>query len=208
VTRLTRSESQALTRQRLVETARTMFLRDGYAATSLEKVAEEAGFSKGAVYSNFGGKDDLCLAVLDTIHEEVAEAVLGSLSGTDSLEEALETFDRWADARIGDPDWSALEAEFAARSRRDPLLKQALQARNERIRGLVAEALRTTCEEHGLRIPLSYDGAANALYSLGVGLGLQRSLDPQLDVHVLSDVVRVIAGMPVPRRDQPLRPRP
>jgi AcrR family transcriptional regulator len=206
VTRLTRSESQALTRQRLVETARTMFLRDGYAATSLEKVAEEAGFSKGAVYSNFGGKDDLCLAVLDTIHEEVAEAVLGSLSGTDSLEEALETFDRWADARIGDPDWSALEAEFAARSRRDPHLKQALQARNERIRGLVAEALRTTCEEHGLRIPLSYDGAANALYSLGVGLGLQRSLDPQLDVHVLSDVVRVIAGMPVPRRDQPLRP--
>ena len=201
MTRLTRSESQALTRQRLVETARTMFLRDGYAATSLEKVAEEAGFSKGAVYSNFGGKDDLCLAVLDTIHEEVAEAVLGSLSGTDSLEEALETFDRWADARIGDPDWSALEAEFAARSRRDPHLKQALQARNERIRGLVAEALRTTCEEHGLRIPLSYDGAANALYSLGVGLGLQRSLDPQLDVHVLSDVVRVIAGMPVPRRD-------
>jgi AcrR family transcriptional regulator len=208
VTRLTRSESQALTRQRLVETARTMFLRDGYAATSLEKVAEEAGFSKGAVYSNFGGKDDLCLAVLDTIHEEVAEAVLGSLSGTDSLEEALETFDRWADARIGDPDWSALEAEFAARSRRDPHLKQALQARNERIRGLVAEALRTTCEEHGLRIPLSYDGAANALYSLGVGLGLQRSLDPQLDVHVLSDVVRVIAGMPVPRRDQSLRPGP
>ena len=208
MTRLTRSESQALTRQRLVETARTMFLRDGYAATSLEKVAEEAGFSKGAVYSNFGGKDDLCLAVLDTIHEEVAEAVLGSLSGTDSLEEALETFDRWADARIGDPDWSALEAEFAARSRRDPHLKQALQARNERIRGLVADALRTTCEEHGLRIPLSYDGAANALYSLGVGLGLQRSLDPQLDVHVLSDVVRVIAGMPVPRRDQPVRPGP
>jgi AcrR family transcriptional regulator len=208
VTRLTRSESQALTRQRLVEAARTMFLRDGYAATSLEKVAEEAGFSKGAVYSNFGGKDDLCLAVLDTIHEEVAEAVLGSLSGTDSLEEALETFDRWADARIGDPDWSALEAEFAARSRRDPHLKQALQARNERIRGLVAEALRTTCEEHGLRIPLSYDGAANALYSLGVGLGLQRSLDPQLDVHVLSDVVRVIAGMPVPRRDQTLRRTP
>ena len=200
MTRLTRSESQALTRQRLVDTARTMFLRDGYAATSLEKVAEEAGFSKGAVYSNFGGKDDLCLAVLDTIHEEVAEAVLGSLSGTDSLEEALDTFDSWADARIGDPDWSALEAEFAARSRRDPHLKAALQARNERIRGLIAEALRTTCQEHGLRIPLSYDGAANALYSLGVGLGLQRSLDPQLDVHVLSDVVRVIAGMPVPRR--------
>ncbi len=205
VTRLTRSESQARTRELLVATARTMFLREGYAATSLEKVAEEAGFSKGAVYSNFEGKDALCLAVLDTLHRDVAEAVLGSFSGGVTLDEALETFDRWAEARLGDQDWSALEAEFAARSRRDPHLKQALQARNDRIRGLIAEALRTTCEEHGLRIPLSYDGAANALYSLGVGLGLQRSLDPQLDVHVLSDVVRVIAGMPVPQRGQTLR---
>ena len=73
----------------LVETARAMFLRDGYAATSLEKVAEEAGFSKGAVYSNFDGKDDLCLAVLETIHHEVAEAVLGSLRGAATVEQAL-----------------------------------------------------------------------------------------------------------------------
>ena len=200
MTRLTRSESQARTRALLVETARTMFLRDGYGATSLEKVAEEAGFSKGAVYSNFSGKDELCLAVLDTIHEEVADAVLGSLTGADSLDDALETFDRWADARIGDPDWSALEAEFAARSRRDPQLRHALQARNARIRGLIAAALTRTCEEHGLRLPMAYGDAANALFSLGVGLGLQRSLDPELDVHVLSDMVRVIAGVPVPER--------
>jgi AcrR family transcriptional regulator len=40
-----------------------LFLRDGYAATSLEKVADEAGYSKGAVYSNFWNKDELCLAV-------------------------------------------------------------------------------------------------------------------------------------------------
>ena len=73
-TRVSRSESQAQTRLRLVATARTLFLTDGYAATSLERVAAEAGFSKGAVYSNFAGKDDRCLAVLDTIHGEVAEA--------------------------------------------------------------------------------------------------------------------------------------
>src|SRR5687767_14156527 len=115
-----------------------MFLRDGYAATSLEKVAEEAGFSKGAVYSNFDGKDALCLAVLDTIHEEVAAAVLGSLDGAATVDEALETFDLWAEARLGDPDWSALEAEFAAPSRRDPQLRAALGERNRRIRGVIA----------------------------------------------------------------------
>lgn len=198
--RLTRSESQARTRQLLVETARTMFLREGYGATSLEKVAEEAGFSKGAVYSNFGGKDDLCLAVLETIHGEVADAVLGSLLGADTIDRALETFDLWADARLGDPDWSALEAEFAARARRDPVLRAALEERNDRIRGMIAEALRATCSEHGLHMPMPMEDAASALLSLGIGLGLQRSVAPSLPVHVLSDVVRVFVGLPVPSR--------
>jgi AcrR family transcriptional regulator len=184
----------------LVDTARALFLRDGYAATSLEKVAEEAGFSKGAVYSNFDGKDDLCLAVLETIHHEVAEAVLGSLRGAATVEQALGAFDLWADARLGDPDWSALEAEFAARSRRDPRLREALQERNVRIRGIIAHALRDTAEEHGLRLSMPAEHAANALFSVGIGLGLQRAVDPSLPVHPLSDVVRTIVGLPVPSR--------
>lgn len=177
-----------------------MFLRDGYAATSLEKVAEEAGFSKGAVYSNFDGKDALCLAVLDTLHRDVADAVLGSLSSGTTLDEALATFDVWAEARLGDPDWSALEAEFAARSRRDPVLRQALQERNDRIRGLIAGALADTCERHGLTLPMDVDDLASALLSLGIGLGVQRALNPGLRVQVLSDVIRVMTGLPVTTR--------
>lgn len=202
MTRLSRSESQARTRRLLVDTARAMFLRDGYAATSLEKVAEEAGFSKGAVYSNFQGKDDLCLAVLDTIHGEVAGAVLGALEGAATVDQALRSFDLWAEARLGDPDWSALEAEFAARSRRDPRLREALEERNLRLRRMIADALGRTSEEHGLQLSMSFDDAASALLSLGIGLGLQRSLDPHVPVHVLSDVVRVIAGLTVPDRDR------
>jgi AcrR family transcriptional regulator len=205
VTRLSRSESQAQTRRRLVGTARTLFLRDGYAATSLEKVAEEAGFSKGAVYSNFSGKDELCLEVLDAIHGEVAEAVLGAFSGATSLDEALHALDIWADARLGDPDWSALEAEFAARSRRDPELRHALEERNRRIRDMIAGVLRAACDEHGLDLPMPVDEAAHALLSLGIGLGLQRALDPGLSVQVLSDVVRVIVGTPLPAGSGPLR---
>ena len=201
VTRLTRSESQARTRELLVATARHLFLEDGYAATSLEKVAEEAGFSKGAVYSNFDNKDALCLAVLDTLHRDVADAVLGSFSGAVTLDEALETFDLWAERRLGDPDWSALEAEFAARSRRDPQLRAALVERNRRIRDVIAGALRRTCDEQGLQLPMSFEDAAGALLSLGIGLGLQRSLSAELPVHVLSDVVRVIAGLPLPVRN-------
>ncbi len=197
-TRTRRSESQAQTRRRLVETARELFLTDGYAATSLERVAEEAGFSKGAVYSNFSGKDELCLEVLEVIHAEVARAVVGAFEGATSLEDALRALDVWADARLGDPDWSALEAEFAARSRRQPELRAALEERNKAIRDLIVTVLSDTCARHGLVMPMSVEDAAHALLSLGIGLGLQRAIDPALSVQVLSDVVRVVVGAPVP----------
>src|SRR5699024_2058850 len=89
MSRLTRAESPAHTREQLVTTARELFLAHGYTATSLERVAETAGFSKGAVYSNFRNKDGLCLAVLDAIHEEQAEGVNAALSATSTLDELL-----------------------------------------------------------------------------------------------------------------------
>src|ERR1700742_3268755 len=119
VTRLTRAESQARTRTQLLRTARELFLRDGYLATSLDKVAEDAGFSKGAVYSNFRRKDELCLAVLDEIRAERAAEIAGLLAAPDA-DERLRRFEEWAERVIGDPQWTALEFEFAVQARRDP----------------------------------------------------------------------------------------
>ncbi|MER5838148.1 TetR family transcriptional regulator, partial [Streptomyces sp. NPDC002130] len=65
--RLTRAESQARTREHVLDTAHDLFLHDGFTKTSIERVAEAAGYSKGAVYSNFATKNELCLAVLDRI---------------------------------------------------------------------------------------------------------------------------------------------
>jgi AcrR family transcriptional regulator len=192
--RLTRAESQAQTRARLVATARAMFLRDGYASTSLERVAEEAGYSKGAVYSNFGGKDDLCLAVLDSIQSEVAEAVLTALDGAATFDEALQVFDLWAEARLGDPEWSALEAEFAARARRHAGVRRALLERDQALHAVIAGALERTFASHGLVPLIPVTDMAAALLSLGIGLGLQRSVNPALPVRVLSDVARALVG--------------
>ena len=60
----TRGEAQAETRRELLRAASRLFLRDGFVATSLADVAEEAGVTKGAVYSNFASKEDLFLALL------------------------------------------------------------------------------------------------------------------------------------------------
>jgi AcrR family transcriptional regulator len=62
--RLSRGEAQSETRRQLLRAAGRLFLRDGFVATSLAQIAEEAGVTKGAVYSNFESKEDLFLALL------------------------------------------------------------------------------------------------------------------------------------------------
>jgi len=78
----------------------------------------------------------------------------------------------------------------------------ALAQRNLRLRDTIASALTRTAQEHGIALPLGVEELATALLSLGIGIGVQRSLDPGVPVRVLSDVVRALAGLPVP--DDPL----
>jgi AcrR family transcriptional regulator len=69
--RLTREESKARTRAELLRAASRLFLRNGYVATSLSDIAEEAALTKGAVYSNFESKEELFLALLQEIADPV-----------------------------------------------------------------------------------------------------------------------------------------
>src|SRR5436853_4965753 len=72
--RLLRAERKERTKSELVEAARAVFLRRGFHGASVEEIAEEAGYTKGAVYSNFDGKDALFLAAFEEHFERRAEA--------------------------------------------------------------------------------------------------------------------------------------
>ena len=127
---VTRAQRQAQTRERLVEVARELFLADGYNATSLDKVAVAAGFSKGAVYSNFSGKEELCMAVLDTIHEEQISGVVAAFTVDADLDGRIDAFASWAREKLGHPRWTALEVEFAAVARQSPWVATELVKRH------------------------------------------------------------------------------
>lgn len=192
--RLTRAESQARTRAHLVATAKDMFLADGYSVTSLEKVADAAGYSKGAVYSNFRNKDELCLAVLDDIHTEKAIKIAEAIAGANTIDERLAAFQKWAEENIGNVGWTALEVEFAISARRDDVVRKELADRDRMIRDLIAALITAQAEELGITLPMPADAAATALLSLGIGLGLQRAIDPTIEVAVLTDLIRMLAG--------------
>jgi AcrR family transcriptional regulator len=192
--RLTRAESQARTREQLILTAKELFLRDGYQVTSLEKVADEAGYSKGAVYSNFRNKDELCLAVLDRIHDEQADLMAESMVGAEGVEGLLAAFQAWAERSIGDEAWTSLEVEFATNARHDPVIRHELAERDKAIRDMIAGLVAGYAERFGIELPMAPADLATALLSLGIGLGVQRAIDPGIPVNVLPDLIRLLSG--------------
>lgn len=185
-----RAERQAMTRESLIVVAREMFLDDGYAATSLDKVAVRAGFSKGAVYSNFAGKEELCMAVLDSIHEEQIAGVVTAFTRDTDLDGRIEAFAAWAREGLGQPRSTALEVEFGAIARQSPYVATELVKRHREIRATIAGLVRQVTTEAGLEGVVDADKAATTLLSLGIGLGTLRSLDHTIDVGVFAETMR------------------
>jgi AcrR family transcriptional regulator len=188
--RKTRAEAQAETRAQLLKTARQLFFEDGYHPTSLEKVADAAGYSKGAVYSNFRNKDELCTAVLDEVRAERLGEVLEIFAKPDTPSR-IDAIRDWAERVIGDPGWTTLEVEFAAHARPNDRLRIDLAGRLDGILQMLTTATESA-ETSGLRLPARE--AATILLALGVGLGLLRSIDPQIPVSGLIDTLGLLTG--------------
>jgi len=117
--RLTREESRALTRSKLLAAAGVVVGRDGYEAASIDRIADEAGFSKGAFYSNFASKEEIVLELLET-HSLKDVAEIAALIG-ESRDPAhmIEVISEWAQQRSVDPSWGMVALELFRRARRD-----------------------------------------------------------------------------------------
>ncbi|HZZ46816.1 MAG TPA: TetR/AcrR family transcriptional regulator [Pseudonocardia sp.] len=190
--RLTRAESRARTQKLLLATAKRLFLRDGYPAASVEAIAETAGFSRGAVYSAFGSKERLCMAVLEDIYTDEISAIAKALGSPGTLEQRLDAFEEWANRMIGAEGWTTLSVEFASAARRDPELLSELVAQYERVREMIAAVFSYQAHALGLNPALAPEAMGTAVFSLLIGLGLQRLVDPEISVRVAVDAARAL----------------
>lgn len=194
--RLRREESQARTRELLVSIAKKLFLRDGYQATSIEKVASEAGFSKGAVYSNFESKDELCLAVLASLRADEMRAIGLAWSAARTFDERLAAFTSWAEKMIGDTGWTLLEVEFGLSARQNRRLRAELSDSQRTMREAVTAVVEAQRAEFGIESALPSKEVASALLGLGIGLGIQRMIDRDVSIAPLVSAIRILVGDP------------
>lgn len=129
--RMTRAESTERTRQRLLAQAERLFRERGYAATSVEQIAEAAEVTKGAIYGHFASKEDLMLSALEAAPSPDYSTTLDDQSRP--LRERLAEFGRAAAAEDpGDTEELAVYLEFFAALLRAPDALQRYSKSHER----------------------------------------------------------------------------
>jgi TetR/AcrR family transcriptional regulator, transcriptional repressor of aconitase len=179
--RLTREESRAQTRATLVAVGRRHFLRHGLGGAVAEKIAEDAGYSRGALYANFDGKEELFLAVIREEHARHLNVFRSLLKEEPSSKKRLKKMRDGIADLITDHDWIVLRAEFEAGALRSERIRQSfVELHRQQIRDggdLVRDLLRSS----EVTSSLKPDDFITVILNLAHGLAVtQRILGAEL----------------------------
>jgi AcrR family transcriptional regulator len=190
--RLSRAERSAQTRDELLAAAQRRFFEAGYHATTLDDVADAAGYTKGAVYSTFGSKAGLFLALFDAIVDERLASTRAIIDTEDSGSEA--SLRALADQPIEERNarFLLLSIEFWVHAAREPALLDAFSERYRRLRASLAELAPNDS-------PLDPQRWALVTLALSNGFALERLIDPDgvpgdLMADVQSRLLAPLAG--------------
>jgi AcrR family transcriptional regulator len=166
------------TRDALLGAAARVFLARGFQGASLREIASEAGVTTGAVYSNFEGKADLFLAVL----EEKLDPRLAAM-----YEAARTAPQRQLGAAVGEEfaayvkqrrRWLTLLIEFWAQAARDPKLRPKFAERHGKLRSAIADVLTERADRLGRPLALPAEQLATVLIALTNGMAVEQLADP------------------------------
>jgi AcrR family transcriptional regulator len=175
--RLTREQRSEQIRAELVEAAREVFTERGFHGASLEDISLAAGCTTGAVYSRFGGKDALFLAVLDDHIDRRLRVYLEAADAAPDFETACRELGRTAVAAgRREPGWTPLLMEFWMHAARREDLRAAVLERNERQLAVLAERMEEIAARDGLTPRRPVAEILRAVTALARGLGLERQL--------------------------------
>ena len=189
---LTPERRRAMTRRHLLDAAADVFARQGFHGSTIDEIAKAAGFTKGAVYSNFTSKDDLFLALLDDRIERQF-AIVTEVLETGSHEQ-VEQRPRMRDliqaaTFFANESWQTLYLEFVLYSRRHPEAAEKLAARAERERAFVVQLIESELTALGGTPKYPIREQATISLALFEGLGMARLIDPRSMTGTTLDTV-------------------
>ena len=170
--RLTRDESRQLTRARLIDAAGRVFARAGFEAASVEDISEEAGYSRGAFYSNIDSKDAIFLELLDRRRIEIKNALDEMLGRTTDIEERFRAAREWFIDRSEERQWTILKTELHLRALRSREIRKRLKVLLRQELESYSALLGRYFSDAGIRPTEKPETVALSLLAVSQGLGV------------------------------------
>jgi AcrR family transcriptional regulator len=188
----TRREKQAETRSSLLRSASKLFCRHGLEGASVEDVAQDAGYTKGAFYSNFKNKEELFLVMLDEKFGAELERLGRELAGTGEpaaeARHAAENFIRYVHS---DPEWPRLYFEFVAYAARNEDFRQELATRHRALRARLTDVYRRWSADFAAVPPVPIEDIAAMTDFMADGFILDKLVDPELDDRLYATMLEI-----------------
>ena len=187
---LPRNRRRAASREALLDAAARVFSRDGFHRATLDAIADEAGLTKGAVYSSFDGKDDLFFALqrrrFTELGEQVAATARHAADGPSVGAAAASQlpFDR---------EWNLLFLEFVTYAARRPDFSGELVVNLQEQRRRNAVEIERLAASAGDGLLVSAERVARLAGAMANGLAIEALLEPDADAHeLLADALDVL----------------
>ena len=187
-------------REAVLSAASRVFVARGYAGATLEAIADEAGFSRGVVYSQFGSKADMFFALLERrITERAAqnERIAKEFAGADGLRQLMRAAQQDAAA---EPGWAHLLVEFRALAMRDADLNKRYGQSHARTIDGISSALERLYEPAGLQPTVPVRSIAEFFQAGAAGVALERAANP--DALPEQDIAKLTYWSPGINRGQ------
>jgi AcrR family transcriptional regulator len=198
-TRLRRGERRQANREAVLDAAVKVFRERGYQGTSLQAIAEAAGFSRGVTYSQFESKADLFVAALERRRDERSTGQRLAVDGDDPWESFIEEI---VTQQLSDPEWILVTMEFRATALSDEHVAEDYR----RLHAATLQELGATLEElyerSGVAPPAPPSVLATILAAMGAGAVLEATAGAPVDDVAARQALRAVLGLPrteVPR---------
>jgi AcrR family transcriptional regulator len=179
VEKLTRERRRQRTRDVLIEAATEVFARRGFEGASLEEIAETGGFTRGAIYKNFDGKEDLFFAVTERLNEQVIEAFRAI--APDSANAREWDFSKLADlwrASVGEfEELFTIWKEYELYVLRNPAARKRAVSHRRKQRELVSSFIDEVAEQTGMTLRLPSATLASVILAAADGLTFAGRVD-------------------------------
>src|SRR3984893_6262560 len=167
------------TRRKLLAAAERIFARDGFEAARLEDIAAGAGYTRGAFYANFGGKEEIFFALLEQWVRQRIDSVTAVLRKQKSPHQKLAALRKHYAAIAKDRRLILISLEFKLFALRHPEAHARLRDRHRRIRAKWGELFSELLQALGRTLPISNPAASACCLALAQGLLLEQLVDPK-----------------------------